>query len=183
MAKKRVPVAYYQNARFEVLNVYGLRLDLSELLMSLVLMLFIPLFLLGANLSLPELLLCVACLWSWPILLFGLRREGRSVSEWLGILLPYWTRQRTFSRRSMRKALDPRTDLVDRSVSAGPNLLSWEFDTGPDGVREIHVYENPSVPYSALIAKWREVSRQKALEARLGHPVVPVRRPAPVELP
>ena len=183
MAKKRVPVARYQNMRFDVINVYGLRLDLSELMMALVLMVFAPLFLLGAGLTLPQLVISVVCVESWPLLLFGLRREGYNVAEWLAVLLPYWTRQKTFSRRPPRAAADPRTELLDRSISAGPNLISWEFTAGADDVLEVHVYEDPTLPYRALISRWRSASAERALEGRAGHPLDAPRRPAAVELP
>jgi hypothetical protein len=183
MAKKRVPVARYQNMRFEVINVYGLRLDLSELMMALVLMIFAPLFLLGAGLTLPQLLISVICVESWPILLFGLRREGYNVAEWLGVLLPYWTRQKTFSRRPTRVTQNPRTELLDRSISAGPNLVSWEFNAGADGVPEVHVYEDPTLPYRALISRWRIAAENRSLEQKAGHPLNTPHRPPVVELP
>jgi hypothetical protein len=183
MAKKRIPVARYQNMRFDVINKYGLRLDLSELMMALVLMVFAPLFLLGAGLTLPQLVICILCVESWPLMLFGLRREGYNMAEWLGVLLPYWARQKTFSRRPTRHMPDPRTDLLDRSISAGPNLISWEFLVAPDGVTEVHLYEYPGVPYQGLIAKWREAARRRGLEQQAGHPIAVTARPSAVELP
>lgn len=183
MAKARIPVARYQNAKFNVINLFGVQLDLSELLLTLSVGLLGPLFLSTLNLGTTEFIIAVACLWSWPFMLFVVRREQRNTAEWLADLLPFWTRQRVFHRRSSRSAADERTDLIDRSISAGPNLISWEWQIGPDGVRELHLYEDPSLPYRAAIANYRAAVRHRQLESRLGRPVAVTRRPAPVDLP
>jgi len=183
MAKKRVPTAHYQTMRFEVIKKFGLDLDLSELMVTLVCVVFIPLFLLGAGLTLPQLIIAVGAIVSWPWLLFSLRREDRNVAEWLALLLPYWTRQKDFVRRAPRPPADPRLEQLDRSMSAGPNLISWEWQVAPDGVTELHIYEDPSVVGVALISRWRTAATHRSIEQSAGHLIPVRRRPEPVEMP
>lgn len=181
MARKRVPIATLDDVPFDIM--FGL--DLSELMASAVLVIFFPLLMFGAHL--PTLLWLVLML-SYPIwailLFFAPRRDKQTLADWLGQLLPYWARQKNFYSRRAETKDTPLLERIDASVSAGPNMVYWEFIPGTDGVLEAHVYEANIEPYRFLIergARDQEL-REMSLETGLAmNP--PARRPAPVELP
>jgi hypothetical protein len=183
MARKRVPIAKYTHSRFDVIIKWGIHLDLSEVLFTCGLCGMGTLFLMASKLTFPQTIFCLVCLWSWPLMLFAVVREGYNVSEWLSGLLPYWTRQKTFYRRVNRKIIDPEISLLDKSVISGPNLIYWEWRTGDDGIRELHVFELPQLAHRALIAKKREAVLQARFETAAGRPVSANPRPRVIKLP
>lgn len=181
MARKRTPIATLDDIPFDIM--FGL--DLSELLASVVLVVFMPLLLFGAKLPLPLWLLLIAIYPAWAVLLFFTpRRDKQTLADWLGQLLPYWVRQKNFYSRRVDAHDTPLLERIDASISAGPNLVYWEFIPGPDGVLEAHVYECFTEPYRFLIEREERDNeiREMSLETGVALPL-PARRPPSVELP
>jgi hypothetical protein len=181
MARKRAPIATLEDVPFDIM--FGLNLE--ELLASAVLIVFIPLLMFGAHLPTPIWLVLMVSFPLWAILLFFTpRRDKQTMADWLTQLLPYWARQKNFYSRRADARDTPLLERIDASVSAGPNLVYWEFIKGVDGVLEAHVYEDPRQPYRFLIereAHDNEV-RETSLETGVALPLA-ARRPPPVELP
>ena len=185
MARKRYPHAAQDDEKFAIIKIGGSGLDLSELLATGVLAVFIPLFSFGAKLPLPLWITLIMVFPLWAVLLFIFpRRDGLNMSEWLGILLPYWARQHSFVLGRDVGHDTPFTERLDMSVTAGPNLIYWEWASGSDGHDELHVYEDPRLALRALIERDEHERRLRslALERNL-LPALPRRRPGEIELP
>jgi hypothetical protein len=185
MPRKRYPRAAQDDEKFAIIKVAGASLDLSELLATGVLVVFIPLFSFGAKLPLPLWILLLVSFPMWAILLFIFpRRDGLNMSEWLGILLPYWTRQHTFLLGRQAAHQTPFAERLDMSITAGPNLISWEWSSGADGADELHIFEDPRLSLRALIERDEHERRRRALALEQNLlPLPAFRRPGEIELP
>lgn len=150
MARQRMPTATLSSEKFQT-GILGF--DLSELLAVVVLGVVFPLLMFGRELPLPLWIANMAVWPLWAVLLFFVKREGRNTAEWLTTLIPFWKRQHTFRPRHKAKLPSAWADYLDRSTVAGANLVSWRWQTGSDGLAEIHVFEEPLRPYRAIIAR------------------------------
>jgi hypothetical protein len=140
----REPTARLDETKF----VLFAGLDLTEVGAAMALTGIPTVLLIGAELPAP---LKVAALTAWPLLtfmLYGVKREGRAIADWVTVLVPYALRRKRF-RNAGAASPDPRLELVDAAIAPGVNLISWEFVPAAEG-DELHLYEEPSRPYRAL---------------------------------
>lgn len=158
--KQRIVTAKLDAKRVGIGSLMGL--TISELMFVGVFGLFF-LFSLGVNLPLLPKIVSSAIWIALPVLLFFIKRDGLPISEWLGVLIPFWLRQHQF-RLSTPASLRSRAGgMIDRVTGAGLNTVSFRWETGPDGARELHVFEDPRRPYRAAamnaIAERRRAKR------------------------
>jgi len=133
-----------------ILTFFGL--DPAEMVAVGLVSGILPLVALGTDLpTLPWKIGAAAAWFSWGILLFIVRRDELSAFGWMSRMVPFWLRQRRFRSVSARARVSPMHDLVGPSTSKGVNALSLAWTTDPDGVRELHVYEERTRPYRAWV--------------------------------
>jgi hypothetical protein len=153
MAKTNSPIARLDPDK-DVIPLGPVSLTLSELLVTVVIGVLAPLFCLMLRLPLPLMALTMACFPVWAACLFLVQRDGMNLAKWYRILLAYSVRQKTFRSGASGRVRRPSpwNDMVDRSASAGTNLISWQTEVLPDGTTVIHVAEDVLRPYRALVA-------------------------------
>ena len=142
------PPARLDNARFE--TFFGL--DMSELLAFVALVFVAPLLFWGINLPEPFHLLAVAQFPLWALLLFFVGANEHNTAYWLSRMLPYWIRQHEFRSSRTTWRVTPRTERLDTIVLGGENAIVARWETGADGVPELHLYETNLRPYRAWVA-------------------------------
>jgi hypothetical protein len=147
---------------------------LAEIGIAVLLTVLPTLFLLGLQ---AELWVKLPLLAAWPLLtftLFGIRRERRSIFDWMGVIVPFTLRRKRFSRgTSVRESgIEER---LDADLRVGTNLVSWVYRDGPDGERELHVYEEPARPYRAWKGFAHEAFRPGAFTGAGGRALHPSR--------
>jgi hypothetical protein len=126
-------------------------LDVGELLALGVFWFLFPVVIVPSSLDLPGKILAVAGFAAMGGLLFFYKYDERTLSYWVGKLLPFWIRQRRFRARSAFGRVTPETERLDLVASLAGNSLSYAVETGSDGVTELHIYEHPLRPYRARV--------------------------------
>jgi hypothetical protein len=127
-------------------------LDVGELLALAVFWFLFPVVIVPSSLDLPGKILAVAGFGAMGGLLFFYKYDERTLSYWVGKLLPFWLRQRRFRARSAFGRVTPESERLDLVASFAGNSLSYTVETAADGVTEMHVYEHPLRPYRARVA-------------------------------
>jgi hypothetical protein len=170
LGRFREPTARIDEAKF--ITFFGL--DIAELGIAGLLTIVPTLLLLGLQ---ADLLIKIPLIAAWPLLtftLFGIRRERRSVFDWMGVLVPYSLRRKRFSRgTSVRET--PAEEALDAHLRVGTNLVSWTYRRGDDGEPELHVYEEPARPYRAWKGFGHEAFRPGAFTTAAGRALHPSR--------
>jgi len=170
LGRFREPTARIDEAKF--VTFFGL--DIAEIGIAGLLTVLPTLFLLGLQ---ADLIVKIPLLAAWPLLtftLFGIRRERRSVFDWMGVLVPFALRRKRFSRgTSVRETTIE--ERLDADLRVGTNLVSWVYRTGTDGVRELHVYEEPARPYRAWKGFAHEAFRPGGFSSPAGRALHPSR--------
>lgn len=147
IARERTPHARLDDSRFTTFW----DLDISELMATMALCLLMPLFTFGIALPLPLWLLAMASFPSWAFCLFFVKRDGHNAAYWLGHMLPYWLRQREFQQENRAGRVSAEHERLDDILTTGVNAISFEWRTGSDGRPEMHIYEEPWLPYRAWV--------------------------------
>lgn len=145
--RERTPHARLDDSRFTTFW----DLDIGELMASMALFILLPLFSFGVDLPVPLWLLSFVAFPAWAFLLFFVKRDEHNAAYWLGHMLPYWLRQREFHQENRAGRITPAHERLDDILTTGVNALSFEWQTGVDGVTELHVYEEPWLPYRAWV--------------------------------
>lgn len=127
-------------------------LTISELLTVTLLVFFFPLFGIGVKLPPVPWMVNLALGPALAGLLFFVKRDRLPAAYWLGLMLPFWARQKRFlaTRSNPRRAV---ADRIENSAGSGLNWISFAWHTAADGTPELHVYEDPRRPYRAVAAR------------------------------
>jgi hypothetical protein len=147
LTSPRAPQARLDETRF----ITFFDLDIAELIATMALCIILPLFTFG--MGLPPVLF-VATIVSWPLwagALFFVKRDGRNAAYWLGKLIPFWLRQRTFVAERPSFRVTPLIERLDDVFVTAPNAISYQIERERGGL-VVHLYEEPLTPYRGWIA-------------------------------
>ena len=147
VTRERTPHARLDDSRFTTFW----DLDIGELMATMALCLLMPLFTFGVNLPFLLWILVLISFPCWALFLFFVKRDGHNAAYWLARMLPYWLRQREFMQLHRAGRVTAAHERLDDILTTGVNAVSFEWRKGPDGVDELHVYEEPWLPYRAWV--------------------------------
>lgn len=160
LTRERTPHARLDDSRFTTFW----DLDIGELMATMALVIMMPLFAFGVSLPTPLWLLALVAFPLWAFFLFFVKRDGHNAAYWLGHMLPYWMRQREFRQEHRAGRIEPAHERLDDILTTGVNAVSFEWQIGEDGIAELHVYEEPWLPYRAWVVAEGMSQRSKPIK-------------------